>query len=54
VNTLIYSPQAVTELEQAFRKDLADSILVEREAFSRRPLPARLVENACRLLSPVL
>ena len=54
VNALIYSPQAVVELEEAFRKDLQDSILVERNAFSRRPLPARLVENACRLLSPVL
>jgi cardiolipin synthase len=54
VNSLIYSPPAVAELEKAFQKDLTDSILVERSAFSRRPLPARLVENACRLLSPVL
>jgi cardiolipin synthase len=54
VNCLIYSAPAVAELETAFRTDLKDSILVERTAFSRRPLPARLVENACRLLSPVL
>jgi cardiolipin synthase len=54
VNCLIYSPPAVAELEKAFQRDLTDSIQVEPSAFSRRPLPARLVENACRLLSPVL
>jgi cardiolipin synthase len=54
VNCLIYSPPAVTELEAAFRRDLTDSILVNSEVYARRPLPGRLVENACRLLSPVL
>jgi len=54
VNCLIYSPEAVAELEAAFRRDLADSILIEPKVYARRPLPGRLVENACRLLSPVL
>ncbi len=53
-NCLIYSRSAVAELETAFRRDLADSILLDQKVFARRPLPARLVENACRLLSPVL
>jgi cardiolipin synthase len=53
-NCLIYSRPAVAELEAAFRRDLADSILLDQKVFARRPLPARLVENACRLLSPVL
>jgi len=54
VNCLIYSPEAVDELEAAFRRDLADSILLDPKVYARRPLPGRLVENACRLLSPVL
>jgi cardiolipin synthase len=54
VNCLIYSREAVAELESAFQRDLADSILLDPVVFARRPLPARLVENACRLLSPVL
>ena len=54
VNCLIYSPEAVEELEAAFRRDLADSVLLDPKVYARRPLPGRLVENACRLLSPVL
>jgi cardiolipin synthase len=54
VNCLFYSPEAVAELETAFRRDLADSILLDPKVYERRPLPGRLVENACRLLSPVL
>jgi cardiolipin synthase len=54
VNCLIYSPEAVTELEAAFRRDLAASIRLERHVFARRPLAGRLIDNACRLLSPVL
>jgi cardiolipin synthase len=54
VNCLIYSPEAVTELEAAFRRDLTDSILLDPKVYARRPLSGRLVENACRLLSPVL
>ena len=54
VNSLIYSPEAVAELETAFRRDLAASIRLERHVFARRPLAGRLIDNACRLLSPVL
>jgi cardiolipin synthase len=54
VNCLIYSPAAVEELEKAFRQDLADSILLDPKVYEQRPLPGRLVENASRLLSPVL
>ena len=54
VNCLFYSAAAVAELETAFRRDLADSILLDQKVYARRPLPGRLVENACRLLSPVL
>jgi cardiolipin synthase len=54
VNCLIYSRQAVTELEEAFLHDLQTAIRLERGAYARRPFASRLVENACRLLSPVL
>jgi cardiolipin synthase len=54
VNSLIYSPQAVAELEAAFEHDLEDAIRLERHVYNRRPFAGRLLENACRLLSPVL
>ena len=54
VNALIYSAGAVAELERAFTRDLETSILLNREAFAERPLGGRLLDNACRLLSPVL
>jgi cardiolipin synthase len=54
VNCLIYSPEAVADLERAYRNDLTDAILLSEAVFEHRPLASRLVENACRLLSPVL
>jgi cardiolipin synthase A/B len=53
-NCLIYSRAAVAELEAAFERDLADAILLDRHVYLRRPFPGRLLENACRLFSPVL
>jgi cardiolipin synthase len=54
LNCLIPAPSAVHELEQAFLQDLTDSIRLEREVFARRPFAGRVIDNACRLLSPVL
>jgi cardiolipin synthase len=54
VNCLIYSPRAVAELDRAFRRDLADSIRLDRDVYAERPFAGRLLENACRLLSPIL
>jgi cardiolipin synthase len=54
VNCLFYSPAVTAELEEAYRRDLSYSIRLEREVFARRPVAGRLVENASRLLSPVL
>jgi cardiolipin synthase len=54
VNCLIYSPEAVAPLARAFRDDLSASIQLEREVFARRPLAGRVIENTCRLLSPIL
>ena len=40
--------------EEYRRDNLATAIRIDRSVFGRRPLAGRLVENACRLLSPVL
>jgi len=54
VNCLIYSPAAVAELEQAFRHDLTTAIRLDPQVFRHRPFTGRLLDNACRLLSPIL
>ena len=54
MNCLIYSQQAVAELAAAFEKDLEYSIRLDPKVFGRRPFANRLLENACRLMSPVL
>jgi cardiolipin synthase len=53
-NCILHSRPQIAELEQAFLNDLRASIRVDAHAFRGRPFSARLVENACRLLSPVL
>jgi cardiolipin synthase len=54
VNCLLYSPDAIAELEEAFRNDLADSIQLQASVYAQRPFASRLIENGCRLMSPVL
>jgi len=54
LNCLIYSPAKVAELEEAFVRDLEDAVRLEPDVFAARPVAGRLIENACRLLSPVL
>lgn len=53
-NCVVHSPPLIAELEQTFLKDLEDSILLEPEVFARRPFSTRIIENCCRLFSPVL
>jgi cardiolipin synthase len=54
VNCLMYSPEAAARLEAAFEEDLAHAIRLDRGVYARRPFAGRLLENACRLMSPVL
>jgi cardiolipin synthase len=54
VNCLVYSPEVVAQLEAAFLHDLDDSIRLNEEVYLSRPFAGRLLENACRLMSPVL
>jgi cardiolipin synthase len=51
---ILHSPHVIAELEKAYLKDLDHSILLDPEKFARRSYWARLVENGCRLLSPML
>jgi cardiolipin synthase len=54
LNCLIYSPERVAELEELFVRDLDTAVRLEPDVFACRPVAGRLIENACRLLSPVL
>lgn len=54
VNCLIHTPERIAELEGAFLRDLTTSIRLDRAVFAQRPFAGRLVENACRLMSPIL
>lgn len=54
VNCLLYAPTLVKELETAFQVDLEQAFRLELASFTNRPLATRLLENACRLMSPVL
>jgi cardiolipin synthase A/B len=54
VNCLFYSTKEVDELEEQFRRDLEQSVRLELKAFAKRPWTERLLENFCRLFSPVL
>jgi len=54
VTCLIESPRVQAELEKAFLDDLRVSIRLDLETYTHRPFVAKMAENACRLLSPVL
>jgi cardiolipin synthase len=54
VNCLIYSEPSITNLEDAFRRDLKDSIRLDAKSFAKRPWSQKLAENICRLFSPIL
>ena len=54
VNCLLYSPEAVHTLEEQFLVDFKNALKLDKNAFARRPFFSRLLENACRLLSPIL
>jgi cardiolipin synthase len=54
VTCLIESKTAQQSLEQAFLRDFAASIRLDATIYMNRPFVAKMSENACRLLSPVL
>jgi cardiolipin synthase len=54
VNCLIYDAAAVSEMEEAFERDLAVSVRLDASVYGSRPRAAKLAENAARLLSPII
>ena len=54
VTCLIESEEVQKELERQFLRDLEVSIRLDAEVYVQRPFVAKMAENACRLLSPVL
>jgi len=54
VTCLIESKAAAKDLEGAFLRDFGVSIRLDAGTFAHRPFVAKMSENACRLLSPVL
>jgi cardiolipin synthase len=51
---LLYSRDLVAELARQYERDLEESIPLDPWSFGQRSFAAKLVENACRLFSPVL
>jgi hypothetical protein len=41
-------------LEAQFERDLLDAVPLDAGTYAARPLPERVIENACRLFSPLL
>jgi cardiolipin synthase A/B len=54
VTSFIESESVQAELERAFLRDLEVSIRLDPEVFAGRPFVAKMAENVCRLMSPVL
>lgn len=54
VTCLFYSLEAIQVIEAMFERDFADSDALDREKFAKRSLAVQLLENGCRLFSPVL
>jgi cardiolipin synthase A/B len=54
VTCLIESKAVTEDLEKAFLRDFAASIRLDANIYTHRPFVAKMSENACRLLSPVL
>lgn len=51
---LLYDKELVAELALQYERDLADALPLDPWAFGQRPLLTKLLENGCRLFSPVL
>ncbi len=51
---VFYGPAMAERLEEIFGEDLARSEPLDRAAWARRSIAQRLLENSCRLLSPIL
>ena len=53
VNAFIYDPEVVRRLEEDFYRDMEDSVLLDYDAFKKRPFRRKLLEAVGRLVSPL-
>jgi cardiolipin synthase len=53
-NCIFHTPALVAEMERAFQNDLKNAICMDGKAYAGRPFVGRMIENGCRLLSPML
>jgi cardiolipin synthase len=51
---IIHTPALIESLEKRYLIDLEESMLLDAGTFAQRGFGMRLLENGCRLLSPVL
>jgi len=54
LNLLVYGKTVADQAQALFEIDLSQSKRVDLEVFSQRPVHYRMLENACRLFSPLL
>ena len=54
VNAIVYDKQIANELHDIFIEDLKDSVKLDLISWSKRPWYKKLIENAVRLVSPLL
>ena len=54
IGCLLYSEDLVAQLARRFERDFEESIPLDPWAFGQRPMAMKLIENACRLFSPIL
>jgi len=54
LNLIILGASVANQLIEIFNNDILDSVKITSETFNKRKIPSKLIENACRLLSPIL
>jgi len=54
LNLLMFGERLASQAAELFRTDLSKSRPVDRQAFLARPVRERILENFCRLFSPIL
>jgi cardiolipin synthase len=54
VTCMLHDPALVAELEAAYTRDLEDAQPLSQAVLARRTAAGRVLDNACRLLAPVL
>ena len=54
VNAIVYDKEIANELYSVFKDDLKDSVKLDLMTWNKRPRYKKLIENAVRLVSPLL